>query len=64
MLAKVPDLRVPARTSSFYFKGKPTKIPDIAKELGVGRAECPIICTESALCSAARSLLYHGQTSA
>ncbi len=22
-------------TSSFYFKGKPTKIPDIAKELGV-----------------------------
>ena len=35
MLTKVPDLRVPARTSSFYFKGKPTKIPDIAKELGV-----------------------------
>jgi len=35
MLTKVPDLRVPARTSSFYFKDKPTKIPDIAKELGV-----------------------------
>jgi len=35
MLTKVPDLRVPARTSSFYFKGKPTKIPEIAKELGV-----------------------------
>ena len=35
MLTKVPDLRVPARTSSFYFKGKPAKIPDIAKELGV-----------------------------
>jgi TolB-like protein/tetratricopeptide (TPR) repeat protein len=35
LLAKVPDLRVPARTSSFYFKGKPTKIPDIARELGV-----------------------------
>jgi adenylate cyclase len=35
MLVKVPDLRVPARTSSFYFKGKPTKIPEIAKELGV-----------------------------
>ena len=35
LLAKVPDLLVPARTSSFYFKGKPTKIPDIARELGV-----------------------------
>ncbi|MHB8476761.1 MAG: TIR domain-containing protein [Steroidobacteraceae bacterium] len=30
MLTKVPDLRVPARTSSFYFKGKQTKISDIA----------------------------------
>jgi TolB-like protein len=29
-LAEVPDLVVPARTSSFYFKGKQTKIPDIA----------------------------------
>jgi len=35
MLAKVPDLRVPARTSSFYFKGKPQKISTIASELGV-----------------------------
>jgi len=35
LLAKVPDLRVPARTSSFYFKGKPTKVPDIARELSV-----------------------------
>jgi TolB-like protein len=35
MLVKVPNLRVPARTSSFYFKGKPTKIPEIARELGV-----------------------------
>jgi adenylate cyclase len=35
MLTKVPDLRVPARTSSFYFKGKQTTIADIAKELGV-----------------------------
>lgn len=34
-LAKVPDLRVPARTSSFYFKGKATKISDIATQLGV-----------------------------
>jgi TolB-like protein len=35
MLTKIPDLRVPARTSSFYFKGKPTTIADIAKALGV-----------------------------
>ena len=35
LLATVPELNVPARTSSFYFKGKPTKIPDIAGELGV-----------------------------
>lgn len=35
LLARVPDLRVPARTSSFYFKGKQTKVPDIARELGV-----------------------------
>jgi hypothetical protein len=31
----VPELKVPARTSSFYFKGKSTKIPEIARELGV-----------------------------
>ena len=36
MLAKVPDLRVPARTSSFYFKGKPDDIATIAKRLKVG----------------------------
>jgi TolB-like protein/Tfp pilus assembly protein PilF len=35
LLAKVPNLRVPARTSSFYFKGKSTKVPDIARELSV-----------------------------
>jgi TolB-like protein/tetratricopeptide (TPR) repeat protein len=35
LLAQVPDLRVPARTSSFYFRGKATKVPDIARELGV-----------------------------
>jgi TolB-like protein/Tfp pilus assembly protein PilF len=35
LLAKVPELRVPARTSSFYFKGKQAKIPDIARELSV-----------------------------
>jgi TolB-like protein len=35
MLTKVPNLRVPARTSSFYFKGKQTTIAEIAKSLGV-----------------------------
>jgi TolB-like protein/cytochrome c-type biogenesis protein CcmH/NrfG len=35
MLTQVTDLRVPARTSSFYFKGKQTTITDIAKALGV-----------------------------
>jgi TolB-like protein/Flp pilus assembly protein TadD len=35
MLTKVPELRVPARTSSFYFKGKQVTIGDIAKALGV-----------------------------
>jgi TolB-like protein/Tfp pilus assembly protein PilF len=37
LLAKVPDLLVPARTSSFYFKGKSTKVPEIARELGVAQ---------------------------
>ena len=35
MLAKIPELRVPARTSSFYFKGKQATIQDIAKALSV-----------------------------
>jgi adenylate cyclase len=35
MLTKIPDLRVPARTSSFYFKGKQVTISDIAKALSV-----------------------------
>jgi TolB-like protein/DNA-binding winged helix-turn-helix (wHTH) protein/tetratricopeptide (TPR) repeat protein len=35
MLTKVPELRVPARTSSFYFKGKQATISEIAKALGV-----------------------------
>jgi TolB-like protein len=35
MLTKVSEIRVPARTSSFYFKGKQTTIADIAKALGV-----------------------------
>jgi TolB-like protein/DNA-binding winged helix-turn-helix (wHTH) protein len=35
VLARVPELRVPARTSSFYFKGKQATVADIAKALGV-----------------------------
>jgi TolB-like protein/DNA-binding winged helix-turn-helix (wHTH) protein/Tfp pilus assembly protein PilF len=35
MLTKVTDLRVPAHTSSFYFKGKQSTINDIAKVLRV-----------------------------
>src|SRR5450631_1100705 len=35
MLTKVPEMRVSARTSSFYFKGKQVTIADIAKALGV-----------------------------
>jgi TolB-like protein len=35
MLTKMPELRVPARTSSFYFKGKQATITDIAKALRV-----------------------------
>jgi len=34
-LSKIPGLRVPAPTSSFYFKGKQITIADIAKTLGV-----------------------------
>jgi TolB-like protein len=34
-LTKVAELHVPARTSSFYFKGKQTTIPEIARALGV-----------------------------
>ena len=35
LLVKIPGLKVPARTSSFYFKGKSTQIPEIARQLGV-----------------------------
>jgi transcriptional activator of cad operon len=34
-LSKIPGLRVPAPTSSFYFKGKKITVADIAKSLGV-----------------------------
>jgi TolB-like protein/Flp pilus assembly protein TadD len=35
LLAKVPQLQVAARTSSFSFKGKPIEIPEIARQLHV-----------------------------
>jgi TolB-like protein/DNA-binding winged helix-turn-helix (wHTH) protein len=35
LLSNVPDLRVPARTSSFYFKGKSENIKSIAQKLSV-----------------------------
>jgi transcriptional activator of cad operon len=34
-LSKIPGLRVPAATSSFYFKGKRVTVADIANSLGV-----------------------------
>jgi TolB-like protein/DNA-binding winged helix-turn-helix (wHTH) protein len=34
-LSKIPDFRVPAATSSFYFKGKQVPLAEIAKTLGV-----------------------------
>jgi TolB-like protein/Tfp pilus assembly protein PilF len=35
LLTKIPELRVPARTSSFYYKGKQATLAEIAKELRV-----------------------------
>ncbi len=35
LLSRESQLRVPARTSSFYFKGKPTTIAEVAKALSV-----------------------------
>jgi TolB-like protein/Tfp pilus assembly protein PilF len=34
-LSQAPHIYVPARTSSFFFKGKPTQIPEVAKQLHV-----------------------------
>jgi TolB-like protein/DNA-binding winged helix-turn-helix (wHTH) protein len=34
-LSKIPGLRVPAPTASFYFKGKQIALADVAKSLGV-----------------------------
>ncbi len=35
LLGKIPGMRVPARTSSFYFKGKSEDVPTIARKLMV-----------------------------
>ena len=35
VLAKIPNLKVSARTSAFSFKGKNVAIPEIARQLGV-----------------------------
>jgi TolB-like protein len=35
LLTKIPELHVPARTSSFYFKGQHATVAEIAKALGV-----------------------------
>lgn len=35
LLAKIPQLQVPSRTSSFSFKGKEVEIPEIARQLHV-----------------------------
>ena len=35
VLAKVPGLKVAARSSAFYFKGKRVPVPEIAQKLGV-----------------------------
>lgn len=37
LLVKVPDLRVPARTSSFYFRATQTQLSEIAHELSVAQ---------------------------
>jgi TolB-like protein len=34
-LSKIPDLKVPPPTSSFYYKGKQVELADVAKALGV-----------------------------
>ncbi|HVU16012.1 MAG TPA: TIR domain-containing protein [Candidatus Didemnitutus sp.] len=35
VLAKIPELKVAARTSAFSFKGKDVPVPEIARQLGV-----------------------------
>ena len=38
VLAKIPGLKVSARTSAFYFKGKEVPVPEIAKQLGLSES--------------------------
>jgi adenylate cyclase len=35
-LARIPELRVTSRHSAFYYKGKDTRLADVARELNVG----------------------------
>src|SRR5205823_755628 len=35
LLGRIPQLRVPSRTSSFFFKGKQVEISEIARQLRV-----------------------------
>ena len=35
LLAQVPDLKVPARSSSFYFKGSSVRVRNVGQDLGV-----------------------------
>jgi eukaryotic-like serine/threonine-protein kinase len=35
LLAQVPDLKVPARSSSFYFRGSSVQVKNVGRELGV-----------------------------
>jgi adenylate cyclase len=35
LLARIPGLKVPARTSSFAYKGRPTDVRQVARDLGV-----------------------------
>jgi serine/threonine protein kinase len=35
LLAQVPDLKVPARSSSFYFKGSSVRVRNVGRDLGV-----------------------------
>ena len=55
MLTKVPDLRVPARTSSFYFKGQHATIAEIAKALGVRTSLRAAYASPAIPCASPRS---------
>ena len=55
MLTKISELRVPARTSSFYFKGKQTTIADIAKALGVAHVLKAVSESPATRCESPRS---------